>query len=287
LWLATTENNGGVVTQAVLRNSIRFIYDSALLAASGRTLRQKIEIWNTFLSLSLGLFPKRDHASVAGFDVSYFDHSTVRFLFREVFVRQVYRVETTNPEPSILDCGANLGMATLFFKFLYPKCRIKCFEPDPATFQLLQKNVDGNRLQNIETFNIALWNENSIIDFFYDPGKRGSLLMSTSPSRIGGPAIRVPARRLSEFIDGEVDYLKLDVEGAELRILQELTASGKLRSIRQMGIEYHHRLQGEHSAMAGILEILEQNGFEYQILAGGFPDPSISRFQDIMIYARK
>jgi hypothetical protein len=100
-----------------------------------------------------------------------------------------------------------------------------------------------------------------------------------------GPSITVPARKLSEFIDCEVDFLKLDVEGAELRIMRELSDSGKLQSVREMAVEYHHRLPGEPSAMSGFLGIMEENGFEYQIAAGGFPDPTARRIQDVMIYA--
>jgi FkbM family methyltransferase len=269
----------------VFRHSMRFIYDTAILGTSKYAMRQKLSIWRDFARLSLG-FPRRGaNAAVAGFQISYFDQSTLAFLFREIFVRQVYRLQMNNPEPFILDCGANLGMASLFFKYLYPNCRLKCFEPDPATFSLLQRNICDNRLRGIETFNIALWDENSSVELFRDPASQGALLMSTSAARMRGPAITVPARKLSEFIDCEVDFLKLDVEGAELRIMRELSDSGKLQSVREMAVEYHHRLPGEPSAMSAFLGIMEENGFEYQIAAGGFPDPTARRIQDVMIYA--
>jgi FkbM family methyltransferase len=270
-----------------LSRAIRFIYDSTLLAVSRQTLSRKASIWFGFAQLSLAWPWNGSAARVAGFKVSSFDRPTLAYLFREIFVRQVYRIETTNLEPLVLDCGANLGMATLFFKFLYPKCRVKCFEPDPSTFQLLEKNVEYNRLDGVELFNVALWDETGTIDFFCDSATRGTLLMSTNLARMKGAALKVPTRRLSEFIDEEVDYLKLDVEGAELRVMQELSDSGKLRNIREMAIEYHHRIPGEQSAMSGFLGILEKNHFEYQIVAGGFPDLSAPRFQDIMIYARR
>lgn len=133
-----------------------------------------------------GLARNGNHTRIAGFNISYFDRPTVAYLYREIFVRQVYRLETTNPEPFILDCGANLGMASLYFKFLYPKCRVRCFEPDPSTFQLLQTNVDHNRLHDIELFNVALWDRDGTIDFFSDPAVPGSLLMSTSAARMHG-----------------------------------------------------------------------------------------------------
>jgi FkbM family methyltransferase len=224
---------------------------------------------------------------LAGFDVSYFDQARLAYLFREIFVRQTYPVQHLNPEPVIFDCGANLGMATLFFKFFYPRCRITCFEPDPATFELLEKNVANNRLDRVALFDVALWSEDGTIDFFSDPSDPGSLRMSALAARMKAPAVKVPARRLSEFVGCEVDYLKLDVEGAELRVFQDLAASGKLRLVRELAVEYHHRIPGERSAISNFLAILEKNDFEYQIATSGLPDPSTLRFQDVMIYAHR
>jgi hypothetical protein len=74
-------------------------------------------------------------------------------------------------------------------------------------------------------------------------------------------------------------------KGAEGRVLTELAQSGKINFVKQMAIEYHHRIPGERSALAGFLKILEESGFEYQIAASGIPCPSAPRFQDVMIYA--
>jgi tRNA1(Val) A37 N6-methylase TrmN6 len=46
---------------------------------------------------------------------------------------------------AVFDCGANIGFATIFFKWLFPKARIYAFEPDPATYALLEKNVKTNK----------------------------------------------------------------------------------------------------------------------------------------------
>jgi FkbM family methyltransferase len=271
----------------LLTQSARFLYDSGLLALAQQPLGQKARIWRSYASLSLSPARNGNCTKVAGFNVSYFDRATLRLLYREIFVRQNYRFDSATKAPVIYDCGANLGMATMFFKFIYPNSRIKCFEPDPATFALLQRNISDNHLSSVEPFNLALWNEDGAIDFFVNPADPGSLLMSTSHSRMDSQAIQVPARRLSEFMDGEIDFLKLDVEGAEARVLQDLSETGKLAMVRQMAIEYHHRIPGERSAMSSFLKLLEEGGFEYQIVAGGFPDPSAARYQDVMIYARR
>ena len=178
-------------TYSLITDAAKFIYDSLLLATSSQPLAKKYSIWRTYARLSLPV-PMNDHqVDVAGFTVSYFDRATLEFLYREIFVRQCYRLRPLGAEPVIFDCGANLGMATLFFKFLCPLCRIKCFEPDPATFSLLDRNIHDNSLDRVEPFNVALWNEDCIIDFFSSGADPGSLLMSTNAARMKAPSIPV------------------------------------------------------------------------------------------------
>jgi FkbM family methyltransferase len=219
-----------------------------------------------------------------GFQVAHFDRQTLQHLYREIFARQYYYFRSTNETPVILDCGANVGMASLYFKWLYPKSRVLAFEPDPATFKLLQRNLSRNHL-DVEAHNYALWDENRMLEFYIDSTHPGSLLMSSDPSRSRAEPIKVPARKLSEFIDGPVDFLKLDVEGAEHRVLGDLVQAGKLKFIRRMVVEYHHRIGQQKSCLARFLHELELAGFEYQIHASRYPVTSQSVFQDMLVAA--
>jgi FkbM family methyltransferase len=219
-----------------------------------------------------------------GFGIAHFDRPTLNLLYREIFTRQQYYFRADCEAPLILDCGANLGMASLYFKWLYPKSRVQAFEPDPATFQLLKQNIVQNNL-DVEAHNCALWDEDGEVDFFVDSGNPGTLLMSTEISRMNGERIKVPACRLSNFIDGTVDFLKLDVEGAEHKVLRDLVQTGKMSAIRQMVVEYHHRLGQHKSCLAEFLAMLEQAGFEYQVRAEVYPVSSRDVFQDVLIGA--
>ncbi len=62
-----------------------------------------------------------------GFVVSHFDRGTLNYLYREIFARQPYYFRAASDSPIILDCGANVGMASLYFKWLYPKSRVTSF----------------------------------------------------------------------------------------------------------------------------------------------------------------
>jgi len=219
-----------------------------------------------------------------GFEIEHFNRETVQLLYREIFVRQYYHFVAQNTSPVILDCGANVGMASIYFKWLYPDSKVRAFEPDPTTYELLRRNLRVNHL-DVETHNCALWNENGELDFHIDSRDPGSLLMSADPSRSKAEMIKVPACRLSEFIHGSIDFLKLDVEGAEHRVLSDLVKAGKLKQIRQMAIEYHHRIGQQKSCLSEFLRGLEDAGFEYQIHAPRFPVTSQSAFQDILISA--
>jgi FkbM family methyltransferase len=225
--------------------------------------------------------------NILGFDVECFTRESLRYLYEEIFAREEYVFESNVQEPLIFDCGANIGIATLFFKWLYPKSTVVAFEADPATFRLLKRNIEKNQLKDVSAHNVALWDENGRIPFFVNAGEPGSLLMSTRANRIPAQEkeITVDARRLSEFIDAPVELLKLDVEGSEARVIADLLESGKLDFVRQMIVEYHHNIPNETPRLGSFLSNLESAGLEYQFNGWLFSPLARNVFQDVLIYA--
>src|ERR1700730_3349193 len=269
-------NDAAEQSQTMIKRLARFANDAYYLLRAPHPAGKKAGLWFNRLHPS---------GKMLGVDIAYFDRASFANLYREIFVRQHYYFRADTDSPLIFDCGANLGMATLYFQWLYPKARIEAFEPDPTTFAVLNRNVTHNRPPNVETHNCALWSDDGEIEFFVDRTTPGSLLMSTDSSRLEGEAIKVPGRRLSDFVSGPIDFLKLDVEGAEHRVLCDLLSSGKSQFVKQMVIEYHHHIGNERSCLADFLRLLEQAGFEYQIHASLFPVTSKGVFQDILIGA--
>jgi FkbM family methyltransferase len=210
-----------------------------------------------------------------------------QILLRQIFIEGEYRFEANTDSPVILDCGANIGLATLFFKHLYPGARISSFEADPETASILQKNVERNRLKDVSVYNLMLSNTEGDQPFYLSADEEGALSMSANPNRISSHReITVKAGKLSSYINGPIDLLKLDVEGAEWDVMTDLKSSGKISLVRRMVIEYHHKIGGQASCMARFLALLEGEGFEYQIATG--EGDQIARkgvFQDVLIGA--
>jgi len=224
-------------------------------------------------------------ADVGGYKINYLDSYSFTFLFGEVFINQVYFFTTTKPRPIIVDCGSNIGMSILYFKCLYPDSTIIAFEPDEDTFTCLEQNIAQNDLQSVEAHRAAISHSEGRIPFYYDADVPGALLMSTVRERLPKDAKLVDAVQLSRHINAEIDFLKMDIEGAELAAIDELNQAGKLRLVSQMAIEYHHHIVEEEDMLSQMLGTLERAGFGYQ-LSGELSRPFRGRqFQDILIYA--
>jgi FkbM family methyltransferase len=223
-----------------------------------------------------------------GYNISFQGADHLRYIFTEIFAEACYFFKVEGDRPFIVDCGSNIGLSVLFFKWVYPSSRIVAFEPDPSTFAILKKNIEANGLADVDLHPVALSGVNGVVAFYRDEDdKISSGTMSTSSARHSGRRIEVVARRLSEFIDREVDLLKLDVEGSEADVLQDLFLEGKLPYIKRMHVEYHHHVGSKDDKFARFLMVLEDAGFGYQVKSSPDYWGSAGIFQDISLYCYK
>lgn len=196
-----------------------------------------------------------------GARVDYFNRTNALFLVHELFANAEYAFRAETPTPRIVDCGANIGLSVLFFKRLHPGARIVAFEPEPTTFARLERTVAENGLQGVVLHHAAVAEAAGTVTLYADPADPGGITSSTDPAW-GGPVAReVPAVRLSEVLREPVDFLKLDVEGAEYGVVRDLAASGALALVREAVIEYHD-VASEPDGPARLAEILRTAGME-------------------------
>ena len=274
---------------------LRAVIDCSYLFRGRLDTRQKIRVLVEYVRLTLmALFrqrgPRAGTTRVLGYSVRHCGIGSLQFLFREVFVRGDYFLEVTHDRPLVFDCGANIGLSTLFFKWLYPHSEIHAFEPDPDTFAILKENVDRNSLANVHLHNVALTTAAGQLAFFVPTGSSGSPLASTVSSRCGPGSRRIVVEGvpLSSYISGrDIDLLKMDVEGAEENILREAAAAGALRNVGEIAVEYHHNLEAGISRFGSFLQLLQDSGYHYQVDATWKGGGSDGAFQDIMVRARR
>jgi hypothetical protein len=86
--------------------------------------------------------------------------------------------------------------------------------------------------------------------------------------------------RLSEFIYNDVDLLKIDVEGSEIQIMEDLLETGTIQFVKQMVIEFHpSKITGD---IQDLLDALTNCDFDIYELSEAFPESS-----DRLFYFRK
>lgn len=179
-----------------------------------------------------------------GFDVQFKSYGQLIALFEEIFIQQIYLFKSVTDTPSIIDCGSNIGLSILFFKKLYPSATISAFEPDPECLALLKENMERNNITNVSIHNIALSDAEQETVLYKVASVGGGVMLSPFASSEKSSQIKVIAKRLSAYISGKVDIIKIDTEGAELYILDDLLQTNKISFAKNLIIEYHPDVTG-------------------------------------------
>ena len=167
--------------------------------------------------------------------------------------------------PLIIDCGANIGVSVLEWKTRWPHAEIICFEPDPFASKILQMNVDKNDIPGIQCVHAAVSDCEGTVDFHGDlspkADARGNSLNAAWAKRDGSSQTQVKCTRLSPYLaKRDVSFLKLDIEGAEQRVLNEI--AGCLDRVHAIYIEVHEtNMSGNVNSLAAIEKILSEAGF--------------------------
>lgn len=176
---------------------------------------------------------------------------------REIFIDEIYKFKSNNSKPRIIDCGSNYGTSIVYFKQLYANSDIIGIEADPYIFKILKKNLDQRSFNNITLLNKVISNEKGPIQFFSEGSDGGRTHTMSESIRTH----ELEALSLDEIIEGEIDFLKMDIEGAETDVL---CSSKKLHMIKQLFIEYHSFVD-EKQKLGNLLSCLSKNNFRYYI----------------------
>ena len=219
------------------------------------------------------------------FTVYYRNRDELDEIHAEIFDREEYRFSSPKPDPLILDCGSHIGLSVLYFKTRYPGARIIAFEPHPVNFAILRKNVESNKLRDVELVQAAVTDEEGEVSLYgkFDSQQAWTWGDTIVPDMWGRWAtmgrdeeLAVKAVRLSSYLREPVDFVKLDVEGAEQRIVEDI--ADQLAAIRELVVEFHPTDTSRHvNDGEKILSLLRSEGFEVAIERSETKDPILFR----------
>jgi FkbM family methyltransferase len=135
--------------------------------------------------------------------------------FYQAIVHSQYKFNYHITPEVIIDGGANIGLASIALKNLYPQAKIIAIEPDTENFAQLNKNLQP--YNNIHTIQAGLWNKRAILKVSdkYSVGKWGMVteeVEEMSPSTIATITI---GEIMEKYQLIYIDLLKLDIETAE------------------------------------------------------------------------
>ena len=165
--------------------------------------------------------------------------------FAHVFVEKGYdSAHLPASAARIIDLGANIGLASLFFANKYPDARIVAVEPDPDNFRMLTRNVAGLGAR-VKTIHGAAWWRDGKLRLHREADEGADLgAWGVRTSEGGGEgdvdAYGMPA--LIEAVGGDVDILKIDIEGAEWELFSRASASW-LERVKLVIVETHDRFR--------------------------------------------
>jgi FkbM family methyltransferase len=161
----------------------------------------------------------------------------------KVFLSEEYRPPFDSSPRVIVDAGANVGMATLYFANKFPDAQIIAIEPESSNFDILRRNCAD--LAKVTLMQAALWPNHRDLEIADCDVSKWEFRVGDRHGRSsdGETVAAVTVADLLAQIDTErIDLLKIDIEGSEL----ELFAAGAdqwLHRIHIIAIELHDRFK--------------------------------------------
>ncbi|MEL6100628.1 MAG: FkbM family methyltransferase [Pseudomonadota bacterium] len=174
---------------------------------------------------------------------------------KEPFLRGV--ADTLTKDDVVIDLGAHIGAASV--EFAHNAAKVYAFEPHPEIFEQLRHAV--RNYPNIEPINAAISTKAGKAKLFFEPPKdkkqfEGSTLIEGKSNVSYDNAFEVDTVSLADFVQGlgkRVRMIKMDIEGAEYRVISGLLETEAVHLIDKIWVEPHEdripELKAERAAV--------------------------------------
>jgi FkbM family methyltransferase len=174
------------------------------------------------------------------------DRYEVSYIVNEIYRLGVYHhMGFPHEGETVIDVGGHIGIFTLHTATKVGTTgRVIAVEPSPDNFRMLNKNVKSNRLKNVTPVCTALADLEGTGKLFLDGSGRHSLL-----SRGADEYVETPMITLDQLIENQqlkqIDLLKIDVEGSEMKVLKGGANTLKNKIKRLVIASYHYPTEVE------------------------------------------
>ncbi len=175
-------------------------------------------------------------------------HKTTDMLIAsEVFNFKQYGTKNAFIKPTdiIVDLGAHIGAFTVFAAQKAYKGKVYAYEPNPSNFAYLKENIRLNKVDNVSIFNSAVSQNTKPFRLYISPSSSEHSLYGNNSKYVMVPSLRLEDIFRKNNLSG-INFLKLDVEGAEYDILLN-TPKKLLQKIDTIALEYHDYLPHGHT----------------------------------------
>lgn len=185
------------------------------------------------------------------------------WIFLEVFVFGIYRrvEDDARRAAVIIDIGANVGLFALYAASLNRNAQIHAFEPFPANFKQMERNLALNPGHRIQAHLAAVAEATGTATLYFTPGDDSGCSLSQTK----GESCTVNTVGINELFQHcgvtRCDLLKMDCEGSELPLL-ETARTELLAGIGAVIMEYHNPAE-----VPRLCEILTRSGLKPEVLA--------------------
>lgn len=222
-----------------------------------RSLRKPFEVqW--LEGLRLGVFPGNE-MSQAIFITGCYEPNEFNWLARIL-----------QPGMTFVDVGANMGLYSLFAaRRVGSQGCVLAFEPSGREYAMAKANIERNQLSQVKLMRMALSDETGNVELLVAPMRHsghntlGAFAYNTPIER----RETVPAERLDDVLlrmaPHRVDVIKMDVEGAELRVLRGAAQTlARFRPVLLVEVS-ERSLQHQGSSGAELLQLFAQQGYDH------------------------
>ena len=252
------------------RKDVFWIYYSIIktLIKNPKILKNSKSSKNNFLSDYLPRIIQIHHPNGIKFLARPKFEDLARFCFAETIAKwEPIKIIHMSKKGIFIDIGANTGYYTLNIASKLKESKIISIEADPNTFKILRKNCEINKFSNAEIYNIACSNYDGKIDFFKTEKHSGINSILELSEQNNCTKISIKSNTLDNILNSrfkQIDWIKIDVEGAELSVLEG--AEETLNHTKHIIIEVHeHILQKNNQSSQQIVDILKKNNFKIKL----------------------